>query len=322
MKVVLDSEFKNWILGAMIRESSLHSKAEITVTYIHTSRLKHPLNYVYLKYLNGLKLDENDLIINHKMLLYLIRNGLVSERLIPYLRCFYTHDSESFLIESKLLDQLKRLKQILVMNRSDLKLLVNLGVSEDSISVVYGAIDRKTFYPSKNYLPRREVLITGDAKGRKNSRKIIEVINQNPTITFVVCGRNWKEYLASHNLENDNYEVFDFSLELTAQLMRRSNTYLTLSYQEGGPYPVLEALASGTPVVSTPVGWAPEIINLSNGVLVNHDSSIQEITEALEKCLKLKQTTCTLDLLNGKYTWEELADKLFNPYSLGSKAQL
>lgn len=46
--------------------------------------------------------------------------------------------------------------------------------------------------------------------------------------------------------------------------------YCMLSREEGGPKGILEALASGIPVIATPTGMAPDIINSNNGVLCNN----------------------------------------------------
>jgi glycosyltransferase involved in cell wall biosynthesis len=54
-----------------------------------------------------------------------------------------------------------------------------------------------------------------------------------------------------------------------ADLYRRARCLVCASYSEGGPRVVAEALACGTPVVSTPVGMAAELVkNDYNGFLV------------------------------------------------------
>jgi glycosyltransferase involved in cell wall biosynthesis len=47
------------------------------------------------------------------------------------------------------------------------------------------------------------------------------------------------------------------------------DVYICSSDVEGGPLTVLEALASGVPVISTPVGLAPEVLAYGGGLLVN-----------------------------------------------------
>jgi glycosyltransferase involved in cell wall biosynthesis len=199
------------------------------------------------------------------------------------------------------------------MNESDAKFLANLGVDRKRIQVTYGAIDRKVFFPLERYSPNRNVLVTGDAKGRKNPEKIIETINANPDMFFDICGRYWEEQLLQKRVLSANYKIHEFDIEKTAKLMRDSSVFLTLSLMEGGPFPILEALSSGTPVVSTPVGWVPEIVNDRRGVVVSQNSSIAEVSAALEKCFKLKADSWHVDLLDGKYTWGELALKLYEP---------
>jgi len=313
MKVFIDGAFKTWILGAMIRESSNFSDLFIDVAYVQSSRARHPLNFLYRRYIKRLNVAENDLIVNHKFLQYLLDSCLIRQNDLPILRCLYTHDSEEYLKSTGLIKYLGELKQVLVMNGFDARLLANLGVSEDKIRITYGAIDRNLFFPSESYLPNRRVLITGDAKGRKNPEKIVKVINENPDIYFDICGRYWEDQLLRTKILGDNYTIHEFSIEQTAQLMRSSSAFLTLSTMEGGPFPVLEALCSGTPVVSTPVGWVPEIINVRNGVLVSQDCSIAEVSVALKKCFKLKEELWWKDLLRGKFTWEELAHVLYEP---------
>jgi glycosyltransferase involved in cell wall biosynthesis len=311
MRVVLDYEFRNWILGGVIQESKDYASEEIYVQYIKTSRSKYPINFLYRRYLKRLKPKENDLVINQKTLLFLIQSGLLDPKALPILRCHFTHESEEFLKKTDLLGHIKNLKSVLVLNESDAGLLKRLGVDPNRIEVIYGAINREIFFPLGNYSQNRKVLITGDAKERKNPSKILEVINANPHTDFQICGKFWEKSINQTNLKYSNVEFHKFSMEKNALLMRNASAYLTLSHKEGGPFPVLEALASGTPVVSTPVGWAPELLDETNGVIVKHDSSIEEIAEAIEKCFELKCHTFSQDLLEGRFTWEELARRLY-----------
>lgn len=60
--------------------------------------------------------------------------------------------------------------------------------------------------------------------------------------------------------------------------------YVCLSTCEGGPYPVLECLACGVKVISTPVGAVPFVIrNRENGFLVGHDDFLKRIPLILEQ---------------------------------------
>ncbi len=311
MKVVLDSEYRNWILGAVVRESRHYSSQKIQLVYLNTSRSKYPINYVIRKYFNKIQLEENDLIVNQKTLLFLINSKMIDRNFLPALRCHFTHDSKEFLLNSGLASSLKFLKEILVLNASDADMLVSLGINRSKIVIIYGAIDRGIFHPSESFAPNREVFISGDAKGRKNPLKIINLINSCPDMKFVICGRYWAELVKSQNMKFENFVLHEFNLEKTALLVRQASAYLTLSFQEGGPFPVLEALASGTPVVSTPVGWVPEIINRTNGVVVGQEASLDQVRAALEECFRLKASIWERDLIQDKFTWGELAMKMY-----------
>jgi len=68
-------------------------------------------------------------------------------------------------------------------------------------------------------------------------------------------------------------------------LYNAADALLLTSEREGAPMVVLEALASGTPVVATAVGGVPDLIrNGENGFLAA-DGSAARIGSALEACL-------------------------------------
>lgn len=317
--MILDSAFRDWILGAVVAESSAHTDQKIQIEFLDTARFRHLLRFIYRRYFKKIKLEADDLIINQKTFLFLVNSNLIEKKSIPNLRCHYTHDNEEFLVKSGLIDLMRDLKEILVLNKADSDFLQNLGIERSKISVIYGAINRQLFHPANAFKENREVFISGDAKGRKNPYKIIELINACPDMKFVICGRFWGNLIKGSKLRFDNVSLYDFNLELNAALIRQASVFLTLSYQEGGPFPVLEALASGTPVVATPVGWVPELVDSSKGIIVAQDSSIDEIREAIEKCFEIKKSVWSKDLLEGRFSWEELAMKLYEKSTVGNR---
>jgi glycosyltransferase involved in cell wall biosynthesis len=69
------------------------------------------------------------------------------------------------------------------------------------------------------------------------------------------------------------------------ELLQRAAIYALPSYAEGLPMSVLEAMATGMPVVSTPVGGIPEVItNDLEGYLVA-PGDVPALSEALERLL-------------------------------------
>jgi len=93
--------------------------------------------------------------------------------------------------------------------------------------------------------------------------------------------------------------------------MRNASALLSLSINEGGPFPVLEALASGTPVVSSDTGFVREVISNTNGVLLLKNPALSEITQALIYCIDLKSQKYNRSLLEEDHTWPSFSRKLY-----------
>ena len=312
MNVILSSSYIGWILDGVVREAAPFTRKKVKTLYVSASRSKEPLKFILLKYRYAKLIQENDLVINQKTLQFLVRTKVIPDSKLKILRCLYTHDTEEDLRNSGTLGTLLKVRQILVLNNKDRILLQNMGIDGSKILAIYGAIDRTKYFPSATLPHEKFVLITGDAKARKNPTKIRDLIENSPDLNFVVCGKNWARYLGSKKDAFENLTFLPFSLERNSQLMREASVYLTLSLKEGGPYPVLESLASGTPVVATPVGWVEEIVNAQNGRIVPQDAPLEDISAAIREMLDMKNTTYRKDLLGGNFTWQVQASFLFD----------
>jgi glycosyltransferase involved in cell wall biosynthesis len=206
-------------------------------------------------------------------------------------------------------DSLARVERFVVQNHKIRDYLISIGVGKDRVVVNPGGINRNHFYPIQDKdLIGDFILISGSFKYRKNPELIADVIRSFPNIKFIIHG---------HNLEvfpkdiGDNVELLAFDFQNQATLIRSARLHLILSKIEGGPMSVLEALASGTPCVTTDVGFCREVINASSGVVLNENPTISEIGHAINIAWELKETVFMKDLLDGNFTWEQFGEDLF-----------
>jgi glycosyltransferase involved in cell wall biosynthesis len=309
---------KNWILGAIVSESALAIKHEIDVAYIPSSRkdffsidaVKFILKYIKWK-------DAKVLFVNQSSLFRLLSLNLGKNKLKNY-RVLYTHDSSGYLPLNSQAEILKKTDRIMLFNNSSKIQLLERGITEDKMKVVYGAVDRNIFFPTKSVneiklfsMSKPYVLISGDNKSRKSPELIFEVIGLMPELDFIIHGNGWNTFngVKTYN----NLKIFEFKFENQPSLIRNAHVYLTVSNLEGGPYPTLEALASGTPVVATDTGWNRELINEKKGagMVLPINPAPKLVAESIRKTLDLKLISAHTDLLDGNYTWEALGFKLF-----------
>lgn len=103
------------------------------------------------------------------------------------------------------------------------------------------------------------------------------------------------------------------------RLYRDALALVVSSRYEAGPLVLLEAMACGTPVISTPVGIATEAINnRSNGIIVPQRSP-EKIAEAVltlsqDDQLRKKLSRNARRTILEKFTWESVANKVEECY--------
>ena len=108
----------------------------------------------------------------------------------------------------------------------------------------------------KRFRPRIKIGVVACKQNRKNAELLFNVIEKARDFDFFITGPRW---------END-FEKFPnatYSKHILYEDMPRFyqaiDYLLVTSTSEGGPYPIIEALACNKPVISTDVGYVGEV---------------------------------------------------------------
>jgi glycosyltransferase involved in cell wall biosynthesis len=227
-------------------------------------------------------------------------------------RVFFTHFNVGQNPSESQISSLKYCERILVQNKNMESYLISVGISRHVIVRAPGAVNRDIYMPNHVIPEEKFVLFSGDFKYRKNPDLIAKVIYSMPDTDFVIHGQNWEIFPPKLLSGLPNLRRVNFDLKDQSELMRRASLYVSLAIIEGGPYPILEALASGTPVVATDTGFCAEFINDANGMLLPNPPELSQVQSSIIEGLKLKESVWNQDLLHGRWQWEDLGNLIFS----------
>ena len=213
-------------------------------------------------------------------------------------------------------------------------IIKHTGVSEDRIDVIYEGVDFERFtkirkdkakefikkqygiqcyiysptslYPHKN----NDLLVKIFAK-LKNKKKI----QQKLIITGIDPYKkiNWlKDIIAKYGMENEIFYLGRVPDKHLLCLYKGADLMVYLSSYEGFGLPVLEAMASGCPVLSSNRSSLPEVVG-DAGVLVS-PFNIEEISNKMYKLLTskvLRERCIDKGLIHAKqFSWKNVAKRL------------
>lgn len=318
--VFLFPSHKNWILHAIARESAVALNLGLREIWVPRGK-REALNLKNLLIWQNLKTIPNLSLFIHQDVLDVVSNKKLS---IQGSRVYFTHNNKNTTVIPDLIEVLSKTSKVLTQNKSSVAFLESQGLPKGLALPVYGGVDRRHFFPKDrenseletNYrkdireiLSKEFVLIVGDCKSRKNPEFVIEVIRSNPKINFVIHGRGWKRMLENRTIQNLTFFEFEFSVHPI--LIREARALLSLSKLEGGPYPTIEAMASGTPVLVTDTGWNSELVTREAGFVLPTEVNGGEVSGYLQKVIEMKEEVQHRDLLYGKLSWTEVGEKLY-----------
>ena len=219
------------------------------------------------------------------------------------------------------------------------QLVKNVGVFPDAISVIPLGVDHTIFYPqipTDDFLKRYElcrdndyILHVGTDAPRKNLPGIIEafanVRQRLPKLNLIKAGSTgWadvtskvKELIRKYDLGQHIHFCSAVSDKDLAMLYCSATVLVYPSFYEGFGLPVIEAMACGTPVITSNTSCLPEITG--NAALLVNPYDVNELTESIFHVVTDRQAKELLSykgLLHAKqFCWQHTVQETIRVYN-------
>jgi glycosyltransferase involved in cell wall biosynthesis len=201
-----------------------------------------------------------------------------------------------------------------------------MGAPADRTRAIVSGCDLSVFHPGSRREARQKLGIDAAAEAvvyigrmdiKKGLRELVEAAaslhQDRPNLQVFLVGEGPERPLIesaidAHNATSYIHALHECAFDDVAVWMAAADLVTLPSYMEGCPNVVLEALASGRPVVATNVGGIPEILSGECGRLVPpRDSAAlaQGLASVLEKRWDAEAISA-----HGSRSWEAVAAEL------------
>jgi len=212
-----------------------------------------------------------------------------------------------------------------------------LAVDSDRVEVLYSGVEER-FHPIEDDvslvrvreqygLPERFILSVGTLQPRKNYERLVEAYGRlagriDSDVKLVIAGsRGWLYEMIFRRVEElglDEKVIFlgFFADDDLPTLYNLADLFVFPSLYEGFGLPPLEAMACGTPVVSSNASSLPEVVDGAAEMV--SPSDVEGLAEAMFRVLSegdLRAEMIRKGLIRaGEFTWEAAARALLHSY--------
>jgi glycosyltransferase involved in cell wall biosynthesis len=200
------------------------------------------------------------------------------------------------------------------------------GVSQEEFEKKINFSEKKQLLEKYGLKEKRFLLYVGAIQPRKNIETLIkafEIIkekNSHQDLKLVLVGQKaWKPEktiwrINSSKQSQNIIQTGGISFENLKILYKTAGVFALPSLYEGFGLPILEAFASGVPVVAAKNSSLEEISG--NGALLFPATDEIKLTENILKIIESNKTRNTLtknaQKIAGEYSWEKCAQKTLN----------
>ena len=239
--------------------------------------------------------------------------------------------SKLFVLRSKIMMYLsaKRSAHVFTVSEYSKKEIINrYNISKTEVSVIYNGVDQEKFYPGENGLSvihdfglssKDYILTVGRLEPRKNHAVLLQAYAQlNTDCPLLIIGQKHfgYEHISSLITELEiGHKVFILESVSDKDLpayYRHARMFVYPTWAEGFGMPVIEAMASGVPVITSNTTSLPEVVE-SAGILVE-PSNANALAEAMNSVLNSHELSATLRAKGIsqalKFNWDSSAKKV------------
>lgn len=217
---------------------------------------------------------------------------------------------------------------ILVLAKPFKTWLVKQGCEEGKIKLFTTMFDGKYLVNEK----RDELLDNTEIKLLFLSRFVKEkgiyelleafksILSANNNVKLIFAGAGPEEYKMKKWVSNERLgDKIEFKGYLRddskAKTLNFSHIFILPSYSEGLPVSLLEAMAAGMAIITTPVGGVPDIIEHNkNGILLDVKVTADNVKKAIETLLNSPGTIRDMGEINRIEAWEKYEGPVVTRY--------
>lgn len=169
----------------------------------------------------------------------------------------------------------------------------SLGVAPEKIVVLYNGVPRQKKKPVSRSPKLFQLLFIGNLIERKGVPELLEAL-ADPTLKDI----GWHATLAGGgDIELYQNKATELGLldrlsfagwvdrAQLEELIVNADAMVLPSHDEGLPLAILESLAHGIPVVTTPVGSIPEVLSHEETVLLVQPGSVKDLARELQRIM-------------------------------------
>ena len=198
--------------------------------------------------------------------------------------------------KKNILRTLNRVECLIVLSKFWEEFFRGIGVNSQ-IVILNNITDHPKELPKVPQDGPRHFLFMGEIGQRKGIFDLLDTLGEHKEALLgkikLKIGGNKNEAELKSKIKNLGLEsMVDFegfvSGDKKANLLNWAEVFILPSYNEGLPIAILEAMSYGCAIISTPVGGIPEVVDETNGILVdpgNHDQIFNAISTMISQNL-------------------------------------
>lgn len=212
---------------------------------------------------------------------------ILHEHAADFVEYYESSDDKQAITET-----LRKCDALIVLSQSWKEYFASIGMDSDKIHVLNNIVSPPMLLPEKHVADGKlHLMYMGEISKRKGGFDLLKAVADNKDYfkdkLVLKMGGNEvdgdiKAYIKNHGLESFvSYEGW-IAGQKKIDCLNWEDVYILPSYNEGLPIAILEAMAYSHPVISTPVGGIPEVIETGkNGILVQPGDTMA-IAEAIK----------------------------------------
>jgi glycosyltransferase involved in cell wall biosynthesis len=188
-------------------------------------------------------------------------------------------------------------------------LLNRIGIPSSKILVIPGAVSNDTLLEKKSLPINYKFLFVGRYERRKGIEELMQVVTSKPEMEISFVGA----IPPSKKIKRGNVHYYGDIKDVKElnKIYDQHTFIISPSHSEGMPNVLLEGMSRGLIPIATNVGSVKELINSSNGFLIE-PKNISAIQETAERSLSLEFSELELLSMNAiqtiksSFTWSQI----------------